>query len=149
MRHAIAFKMKGKKSSLLRQKPRWQEKEEERGYQNIIQLLQRAERKADLKRKRVLWSQLLRWKTGKARLKHGGLGSVLNWLAQKVKKLSAAQETRVQSLGWEDPLEKKWQPTPVFLPEEFHGQRSLVGYSSWGCKESCNLATKPPPPPQV
>ena len=26
------------------------------------------------------------------------------------------QETRVESLGWEDPLEKKWQPTPVFLP---------------------------------
>ena len=27
------------------------------------------------------------------------------------------------------------QPTPVFLPGEFHGQRSLVGYSPWGCKE--------------
>ena len=30
---------------------------------------------------------------------------------------------------------RKWQPTPVFLPGEFHGQRSLPGYSSWGCKE--------------
>ena len=30
---------------------------------------------------------------------------------------------------------EKWQPTPVFLPEEFHGQKSLVGYSPWGCKE--------------
>ena len=30
----------------------------------------------------------------------------------------------------------KWQPTPVFLPGEFHGQKSLVGYSPWGCKES-------------
>ena len=32
----------------------------------------------------------------------------------------------------------KWkcQPTPVFLPGKFHGQRSLVGYSPWGCKES-------------
>ena len=30
----------------------------------------------------------------------------------------------------------KEQPTPVFLPEEFHGQRSLVGYSPWGHKES-------------
>ena len=28
-----------------------------------------------------------------------------------------------------------WQPTPVFLPEEFHGQRSLAGYSPMGCKE--------------
>ena len=29
-----------------------------------------------------------------------------------------------------------WQPTPVFLPGESHGQRALAGYSSWGCKES-------------
>ena len=28
-----------------------------------------------------------------------------------------------------------WQPTPVFWPGESHGQRSLVGYSSWGRKE--------------
>ena len=31
---------------------------------------------------------------------------------------------------------REWQPTPVFLPGEFHGQRSLVGCSPWGCKES-------------
>ena len=31
---------------------------------------------------------------------------------------------------------KKWQPTPVFLPGETHGQRSLAGYSPWGCRES-------------
>ena len=30
----------------------------------------------------------------------------------------------------------KWQPTPAFLPGESHGQRSLAGYSPWGCKES-------------
>ena len=29
-----------------------------------------------------------------------------------------------------------WQPTPLFLPGESHGQRSMVGYSLWGCKES-------------
>ena len=34
------------------------------------------------------------------------------------------------------PWRRKWQPTPVFLPGKSHGQRSLVGYSSWGCKES-------------
>ena len=34
------------------------------------------------------------------------------------------------------PWRREWQPTPVFLPGEFHGQRSLVGYSSWGQKES-------------
>ena len=31
---------------------------------------------------------------------------------------------------------RKWQPTPVFLPGKSHGQRSLVGYSPWGLKES-------------
>ena len=33
------------------------------------------------------------------------------------------------------PWRRKWQPIPVFLPEESHGQRSLVGYSPWGHKE--------------
>ena len=33
-------------------------------------------------------------------------------------------------------LGRPWQPTPGFLPGESHGQRSLVGYSPWGCKES-------------
>ena len=47
------------------------------------------------------------------------------------------QEIWVRSLGREDPLEKEMaQPTPVFLPGKSHGQRSLVGYSLWGCKES-------------
>ena len=31
---------------------------------------------------------------------------------------------------------KKWQPTPVFLPRKFHGQRSLAGYNPLGCKKS-------------
>ena len=34
------------------------------------------------------------------------------------------------------PWRKEWQPTSVFLPGEFHGERSLAGYSPWGCKES-------------
>ena len=33
------------------------------------------------------------------------------------------------------PWRREWQPTPVFLPGEFHGQRSLVGYSPLGHKE--------------
>ena len=42
----------------------------------------------------------------------------------------------VQSLGMEDPLEgRAWQPAPVFLPEEFHRQRSLAGYSPQGHKQ--------------
>ena len=87
-------------------------------------------------------------------------------VVQMVKKLPAMQQTQVQSLAWEDPLEK-WMGTHsktclensmdvgawwarvhrvkksrtrlsdftsllVFLPGEFHGQRSLEGYRPWG-----------------
>ena len=45
------------------------------------------------------------------------------------------QGTQVGSLGWEDLLEKGIQPTVVFLPGEFHGQNSLVGYSPWSHKD--------------
>ena len=54
-------------------------------------------------------------------------------VAQTVKRLRAMQETWVRSLGREDPLE---DPPPVLLPGKSHGQRSLVGYSPWGHKES-------------
>ena len=55
--------------------------------------------------------------------------------SQVAQNLPAMQETRVSSLGQEDPMEKGMAPTPVFLPVEFHGQRSLAGYSPWGHKE--------------
>ena len=45
-------------------------------------------------------------------------------------------EDRIQSLGGEDSLEEKWQPTLLFLPEKFHGHRSLVGYRPWDHKKS-------------
>ena len=57
-------------------------------------------------------------------------------MAQTVKNLPAVQETRVPSLGQEDPPEKGMATTPIFLPGESHGQRSMVGYSSWGHNES-------------
>ena len=44
------------------------------------------------------------------------------------------QENWVQSLGWEDPIEKEMSNNTIFLPGEFHGQRSLVGYL-WGHQE--------------
>ena len=50
--------------------------------------------------------------------------------------MQETHETRVQPLGQEDLLEWKRQSTPVFLPGKSDGQRSLVGYSPWGCKES-------------
>ena len=41
---------------------------------------------------------------------------------------------------WEKiPWRRAWQPTPVVLPGEFHGQRSLVGYSPWGRKEFVHI----------
>ena len=60
----------------------------------------------------------------------------ISLVAQTVMSLSAMQETRVPSLGQEDPLEKTKAAPPVLLLGEFHGQRSLMGYSPWGCKES-------------
>ena len=50
-------------------------------------------------------------------------------MAQTVKNLPAAWETRVCFLDTEGALKKGRQPTPVFSPGEFHGQRSLAGYS--------------------
>ena len=55
------------------------------------------------------------------------------------------QETWLQSLGQEDPLEEGI--FPVFLPGKFHGQRSLEGYSIWACKSQtwlsdCTTTTK-------
>ena len=35
-----------------------------------------------------------------------------------------------------NPWRREWLPTPVFLPKESHGQRSLAGYSPWGCEQS-------------
>ena len=49
-----------------------------------------------------------------------------------VKHLPTMQETQVQSLGWEDPLEKEIA-THSNTPS--HGWRSLVGYSPWGSQE--------------
>ena len=45
-------------------------------------------------------------------------------------------ETQFWSLSREDSLRRKWHPTPVFLPGESYGQRSLVGHSPQGPKES-------------
>ena len=65
---------------------------------------------------------------------HCSLGDSL--VAHPVKHQPAMQETRVRSLGQEDPLEKGRQPIPIFLPGDFHGQWSLAGYGPWSHKES-------------
>ena len=52
-----------------------------------------------------------------------------------VRNLPAMRETCVQSLGQDYTLEKGMATITVFLPGEFHGKRSLGGYSSWCLKE--------------
>ena len=48
---------------------------------------------------------------------------------------NAGDPASIPGLG-RSPWRRKWPHTPVFLPGESHGWRSLVGYSPWGCKES-------------
>ena len=58
-------------------------------------------------------------------------------VAQIVKNLRATWETRLQSLGWEDPLEKGMAThSSILAIPESREQRHLVGYSPWLCKES-------------
>ena len=65
-------------------------------------------------------------------LRHFGAYQV----AQMVKNLPAMQETWFNPWVRKVPWRRRWQPTSVFLPGEFHGQRSLAGYRPWGRKES-------------
>ena len=51
---------------------------------------------------------------------------------------SAGKESACDTGGWVGKIsgeQNSYPPTPVFLPAEFHGQRSLVGYRPWGLKE--------------
>ena len=58
-------------------------------------------------------------------------------VAQMVKNLTAMQETQGSIPGsGRSPGEGNGKPTPVFLPRESHGQRSLACYRTWSCKES-------------
>ena len=52
----------------------------------------------------------------------------------KIRKTTHKQDTKSNTQI--ETIRRAWQPTPVSLPGESHGQRSRVGYSPWGCKES-------------
>ena len=59
-------------------------------------------------------------------------------VAQSVKNLPVMQEITPGLIpGSERSPGREWLPTPVFLPGEFYGQKSLMGYSPWGHKELC------------
>ena len=67
---------------------------------------------------------------------------VYNWglPCSTTDKEPACQSKRHTRLGFnpwvrKNPWKRAWQPTPVLLPGESHGQRSLVSYSPWSCKE--------------
>ena len=61
----------------------------------------------------------------------------VSWVLLVIKNPLPMQEMQGFNLWFgKIPWRRKWQPTPVFLPEKFHGQRSLVGYSPWSCNES-------------
>ena len=53
------------------------------------------------------------------------------WLSGEESAMRPGLNTRVRKIPWR----RKWKPTPVFLPGESHGQKSLVSYSPWGHKE--------------
>ena len=57
-------------------------------------------------------------------------------VTQISKNLPAMQETQVQTLGWEDSLEKGMTTHSRFLAWRIHGQRTVAGYSPWGHKEA-------------
>ena len=64
------------------------------------------------------------------------LQELTSLVAQTVKRLPTMRETLVQSLGWEDLLEKEMATHSSILAWKIHGWRSLVGYSPWSHKES-------------
>ena len=72
------------------------------------------------------------------RLGFGGLSCNVgaSLVAQKVKTLPACRRPGLNSWVRKIAWRRAWQPTPVFLPGEFHGQRNLTSYSDWGRKES-------------
>ena len=73
------------------------------------------------------WSDLARMRTGERRGFPGGTSG---------KEISCqCRRFRFNPWVWKIPWRREWQLTPVFLPGEFHGQRSLAGYSLWGRKE--------------
>ena len=92
-----------------------------------------ATRETSFKRRHVIKFHLYIFKMGQP--KETGFP---RWLSDKE---SAYQCRRRRRLGFDPwvgriPWKKKWQPTPVLLPAESHGRRSLVGYSPWDHKES-------------
>ena len=65
------------------------------------------------------------WISGTPHFDSTKLADRVSQVAQQVNNSCVKQKTWVRSLGWEDPQRRVWQPIPVFLLRECHGQRSL------------------------
>ena len=70
-------------------------------------------------------------------MEHIGLPWWLRWQRICLQFRSPGFDPRVRKIPWR----REWQPTSVFLPGEFHGQRRLANYNPWGHKESDTTAT--------
>ena len=67
----------------------------------------------------------------------------LPWWLRGKESACQCRRRRLDSWVGRIPWRRKWQPTPIFLPGKSHGQRSLAGYSPWGCeREGQDLLTK-------
>ena len=62
------------------------------------------------------------------------------WLSGKEYVNDAGDVGSIPGLGLKTPWKQKSRLIPVFLPGKFHGQRSLAGYSPWGCKRAGHTA---------
>ena len=88
--------------------------------------------------------------SGSRRSPGEGIGYLLHYswaslVVQMVKNPLTMRETQIQSLGWEDPGRRSWQPTLVFLPGESPRTDSLVGYSPWVSKSWTQLESRTQP----
>ena len=76
--------------------------------------------------------------TGSQRVRHIWATSISLSFSLGVQTIICLQCRRPEFNPWAQkiPWRREWQPTPVFLLGEFHGQRILAGFSPWGCKET-------------
>ena len=82
---------------------------------------------------------LYRWATREAHGIYVAQRGLLRWPGVKNPPANAGDRHKRHGFNpWvgKVPWKMEWQPTPVFLPGEFHGQKSLVRYSPWGHKDT-------------
>ena len=104
-------------------------------------------------RELMAWARFRRWSNT-----YAGCYSpsgILRWLSPKEStcQCRGRRRFRFDSCVGKIPWRRKWQPTSVFLPGKSHGQRSMAGYSPWGCKDltrwsvHADIILKPPTAP--